>query len=453
MAEKIILFLSDLKPNARPASYTFQGEPDTETVSGTQTNEAPVKWLLRKHPGISQVICFCSTKSQNPVTLTLPNGTARTADQSALEHFSEHIEAFSKDNPVQLVPLDYNPSKSLEQDLLPDLMKHITSNDSIYLDLTGGMRNDNLNLFLLSRVLNYTGVAVKGAVYSNFETKQVEDMTHLIHTFDLVEGVQDFTSFGNVKKLRAYYGEPAKDADVEKLLKSMETLIQNITLCRSTTIDSNLKTFSKALNKAKHCGDPLLEQLLPTFRQKYCKGSENTMTTPELIAWCLDSDMVQQALTLYTERIPAYLREKEYLTEGTLEEDIQKKISETAKNNHQDRMTLIFDDLLNRSKKSYCRYYRNAPRYVKTIENLDEVLKNSPYRLNAPTEQMQHILRDYIYLKMVRNMINHANDRNVKGRRSQEAYLVKHGYPPIDKISVADIRKTLTTALQRLTDA
>ncbi len=454
MAEKIILFLSDLKPNARPASYTFQGEPDTETVSGTQTNEAPVKRSLRKHPGISQVICFCSTKSQNPVTLTLPNGTARTADQSALEHFSEHIEAFSTDNPVQLVPLDYNPSKSLEQDLLPDLMKHITSNDSIYLDLTGGMRNDNLNLFLLSRVLNYTGVVVKGAVYSNFETKQVEDMTHLIHTFDLVEGVQDFTSFGNVKKLRAYYGEPAKDADVEKLLKSMETLIQNITLCRSTTIDSNLKTFSKALNKAKHCGDPLLEQLLPAFRQKYCKGTEeNTMTTPELIAWCLDSDMVQQALTLYTERIPAYLREMKYLTIGTLEEKAQEKVDRAVKDSHQDETTVIFDkDLLLRGFSLSLPTYSKVP-YVKTIERLVDALKETPYRLNVPTEQMQHILRDYIYLKMVRNMINHANDHNAEGRRSQEAYLVKYGYPPIDKISVADIRKTLTTALQRLTDA
>ena len=114
---------------------------------------------------------------------------------------------------------------------------------------------------------------------------------------------------------------------------------------------------------------------------------------------------------------------------------------------------MIFDkDLLLRGFSLSLPTYSKVP-YVKTIERLDDALKGTPYRLNVPTEQMQHILRDYIYLKMVRNMINHANDRNVKGRRSQEAYLVKHGYPPIDNISVADIRKTLTTALQRLTDA
>ena len=176
-------------------------------------------------------------------------------------------------------------------------------------------------------------------------------------------------------------------------------------------------------------------------------------TTPELIAWCLDSDMVQQALTLYTERIPAYLREMKYLTIGTLEEKAQEKVDRAVKDSHQDETTVIFDkDLLLRGFSLSLPTYSKVP-YVKTIERLDDALKGTPYRLNVPTERMQHILRDYIYLKMVRNMINHANDHNAEGRRSQESYLVEHGYPPIDKISVADIRKTLTTALQRLTDA
>ena len=42
MAEKIILFLSILNATAAPASYTYKGNREAETVTGTQTNEASV---------------------------------------------------------------------------------------------------------------------------------------------------------------------------------------------------------------------------------------------------------------------------------------------------------------------------------------------------------------------------------------------------------------------------
>ena len=214
MAEKIILFLSILNATAAPASYTYKGDRETGTVTGTQTNEAPVKWLLRKHPGISEVICLCSAESTKEITRKTKDGGSIV--QSAWDHFSTDIDRFGQKNAlsIQCSPIPYQAEESLERDILPRLMEHIAPDDVIYLDLTGGMRNDNLNLFLLSRVLNYTGVTIRGAVYSNFQTKQVEDMSHLIRLFDLVEGVQDFTSFGSVRKLRDYFGSPAQDESV-----------------------------------------------------------------------------------------------------------------------------------------------------------------------------------------------------------------------------------------------
>ncbi len=43
MPKKVILFLSDYKGNAQEQAYL---SPDGSTVNGTQTNEAPVKYLL-----------------------------------------------------------------------------------------------------------------------------------------------------------------------------------------------------------------------------------------------------------------------------------------------------------------------------------------------------------------------------------------------------------------------
>lgn len=448
MAEKIILFLSDLKPLATPAPYIFQGGSITDTVSGTQTNEAPVKWLLRKHPGISQIICLCSPESRKKITRTAADGSP--IQQSAWDHFSEDILKEMPD--LTLSDIAYTSEDSLEYDLLPELMKYIESDDVIYLELTGGKRNDNLNLFLLSRVLHYTGVKIGGAVYSNFQAqpKCVEDMSHLIHLFDLVEGVQDFTSFGSVRKLRDYYGSPAQDETVEELLRAMETLINHITLCRSSAIKSDIKSFNKALQQAKNCSDPLLEQLLPTFRRKYCKGRDNQITLPELIIWCLDSDMVQQALTLYTERVPAYLVDEIFLTVGDLEDHVKDRIEKEARNSHQDKTVIQFDkDLLHRGRR--CKTLRYAPCvYAKTIECLSQALAGTPYQLVKPEGTMQEILRDYIYLKMVRNMINHANDQNAENRTAQEQYLKEYGYPDVNQISIADIRSILINAVNHL---
>lgn len=48
MSKKIILFLSDLK-SGKPQAYRC---PDGGTVTGVQTCEAPIKYLLRAHPDV-----------------------------------------------------------------------------------------------------------------------------------------------------------------------------------------------------------------------------------------------------------------------------------------------------------------------------------------------------------------------------------------------------------------
>ena len=126
-------------------------------------------------------------------------------------------------------------------------------------------------------------------------------------------------------------------------------------------------------------------------------------------------------------------------------------IDAEARKSHQDKLAIQFDkDLLCRGQA--CRTSRYAPcAYAKTIECLSEALNGTPYGLNRSEYDMQEILRDYIYLKMVRNMINHANDQNAENRKSQEDYLNGYGYPPVDQISLGDIRRVLTTAVHRLT--
>lgn len=141
-------------------------------------------------------------------------------------------------------------------------------------------------MLLLSRVLSYVGVKTIGAVYSNYQKAEIEDLSRLIGFFDLVGGMQELTSFGSVKSLRAYYAE-TDDQKIEGLLSAMENLYETITLCKTKRIDGCMQAFDTALTEAETCEDMMMRQLLPAFRGKFGKK----LTTPGLIKWCIQSDM------------------------------------------------------------------------------------------------------------------------------------------------------------------
>ena len=62
MSQKIILFLSAMRSDAKEQTYSC---PDGQTVQGRQTNEAPVKYLLRKDPAISEILCLVTKKAKD----------------------------------------------------------------------------------------------------------------------------------------------------------------------------------------------------------------------------------------------------------------------------------------------------------------------------------------------------------------------------------------------------
>lgn len=186
---------------------------------------------------------------------------------------------------------------------LNEILSHVEPEDEILLETTGGLRNAIMYLLLLSRMLSYVSVRTVCAVYSQLNPAQIKDVSDLIAMFDLVGGMQELTSFGSVRTLRAYYGQEPEDPAVAALLTALEALGESITLCRTRQLDMRMKEFGRALSDAKQCNDPLMRALLPAFRNKFGRK----LNTVSLIKWCVESDMLQQALTVYTERIPTLI--------------------------------------------------------------------------------------------------------------------------------------------------
>lgn len=428
MAQRIILFLSSFKEGTLEQEYYCPGE---DSVYGAQTNEAPVRYLLRKYPAVSEVLCIVT-----------PN-----AMKTAWEQFSRSI--LDSAPGVQLIQIPFVDGQDFSQGPLSQIMKIVEPGDSILLETTGGFRNAVMHLLLLSRTLSYAGVKTEFAVYSNFQQQEIENVTHLVKMFELVGGMQELTSFGSVKTLRQYY-KNSKDERIENLLKASERLVDTITMCRTREIEKRMERFQQALEEAENCSDPLMRALLPAFRQKFGKN----MSIPGIIKWCLENDMIQQALTIYKERIPAYILATRndilaYKGEVRAERDMR---------DYEDPYEVFFYEQFlkmgGNMRGTYDQYNKkwSAPTVV-TLARFEDCLPGSRFRALVSTAKLKDITMDYLYIRTLRNMISHANEQESDSQTQLVEYLVDFNYKRPEDTTMEYVKKMVNTALEHLLPA
>ena len=433
MAKKIILFLSQLHPGAKEQIYRC---PDGTEVWGTQTNEAPVRFLLRAYPDTTEVICIVTPEAEGSTWAGFQDTVAQEAPGVALRRV-----AFQERQDFSAGPLG-------------EIVSAVEKGDEILLETTGGFRNAVMDLLLLSRVLSYKGITTACAVYSNFKTGQVEDVSRLIGMFELVGGMQELTRFGSVRTLRNYYAaqpEEKQDEKINNLLTAMEKLTETITLCRTRLIDQRLEQFNKALSEAEDCEDPLMRTLLPVFRSKFGKR----LTTPGLIKWCVESDMLQQALTIYKERIPAYiLRDRKDILAVCADAP-----APNMKDYEDEEEARFYEHLLKMGRNMRRAYYGWDPDEaggawkdytVTTMEHFEELLPYSYFIPKCPVPQLRTIAMDYLYIRVLRNMINHANERETESQKQIMDYLSDYRYKRLEEVTAEDVKRTLMNGLDHL---
>lgn len=545
MSKKIIVFLSKMSPNADEREYEC---PDGNRVRGMQTNEAPVKYLINKYDDIDEIICIIT----------------KAAYEEAWGRFSSSIQIEKPGIKIkQIGPIDENGEKrdpDFETEVIPKVMESVNINeDEIILETTGGFRNAIMNLLLLSRALSYAGAKTVDATYSDIGSQKITSDIHLIEIFDLIAGMQDLTSYGNVGVLRNYY-KNSNDEKILSMLNATDDLLQVITLCKTSKIKEKMDNFNKALKDAENSTDPVFNKLLPAFRNTF--GKDRKLNLKSLIKWCTESNMIQQAVTIYTERIPEYIMvnnaKKKFakipdkLVESKAYEDqyyagfyrgflalsdtrgfltsgdtgvkefrefcmnnacvIEKYYKYKNKNLIPEKYHTAVDNICIIAEHAYkggrynCGWTKevegplandgfcttngatrtNVEKFIKnihcldskliyillgksdteintvpetsdvvrkdtqinTIENMSELINGSGYELNVSVEEMQDICRDYLYIKTVRNMINHANDETTSKERQN--YLKDKGYPDVNNVSTYGLKEIIRSALERL---
>ena len=404
----LLLFLSDVKTK-KIGDKVVISEADYENIAGEKTqitNESAVRYLLQDFP-IDKVFVFASKKVRNNLL------SIGGEPQTHLQYSLERLKKFLPDEECCFV-FDYDEDGSGEENLksvakMAGVIQEFVGDEKVtlHVDLTGGMRHVNMMMLELTRLLEYSGLHIGKVLYSNYEPKsqsgRVEEVQNIYDLFQLMAGVEEFVNFGSVNALEIYYRDKRDNLSepLKRLLAAMKNFANAIKLCHYGQFSAaviNLHDAVKAFTPTDDVEDVLMATFIARIRKDYADLIfPREKDDLRVIRWCLDNDYLQQALILYTERIPEYLGEKGIIV---LDADRAQTIKKFAKKDRLQPFFYLFSQInpqgnnLNEGKEIFCKSIKNDawPAIREKAFNFDEWLaslnqKLKPLNLHCPDDE------------------------------------------------------------------
>ena len=411
----LLLFLSDVKTKKVDGKAVVV-ETYYENVAGEEktqtTNESALRYLLKDFP-VDKIFIFAS-KTVRGVD---KNKTRLSLDSKIWTHKKFSLERFKKFLPDddRYFVFNYDEDGSGEENLksvakMASVIQSYVGDEQdvrLHVDLTGGMRHVNMMMLELTRLLEYSGLHIEKILYSNrdfkTETGRVEEVQNIYDLFQLMSGVEEFVNFGSVNALEIYYRDKRANLSepLNRLLDAMKDFAGAIKLCHYGQFNTAIKNLHDAVKDfapTNDIEDVLMATLIVRIRKDY--GDlifQREKDDLRVIRWCLDKDYLQQALILYTERIPEYLGEKGIIVLGT---EQAKDLKRRADKDRLQPFFYLFSQIkpqgnkLEEGKKIFCKSVKNDawPAIQAKSFDFDEWLallnrKLSPLNLHCPDDE------------------------------------------------------------------
>lgn len=348
----LLLFLSD--GSKKPSCYRIN---DADVMT-EHSNESAVRelaaYLQKRSQKIDKIFLFSSQATKKLL---------ENVDMTTVDFFKSRIKDFVPAENIIIV--DYDESNYMNA-ALPDIgemgksilaeaekiqrEQGAAGNITIHADMTGGMRNASMMMLGVMRLLNFSGLQMGRILYSNFSSNRkrnfVEDSQDVYRFFDLVAGATEFAKYGSVEKLADYYkidvleqkpytAECNLNRELYELVNAMGYFAQSIKLCRYGDLEDacallakKIQAFTNLAPQNYDANDKLFATLLPTIEESY-KTVLSAHDDLDIITWCVKQGHLQQAMTLYTERVPEFIDKQGFYT---LDDAIAKEINKKVKN-------------------------------------------------------------------------------------------------------------------------
>ncbi len=453
---KLIFFLSDYKKDAVSEDYEYK--PESKKIKGEQTPDAPTKYFINclkeKGETLDSILCITSFRANGG-----KDGTKNNYDKNAYKHYERMIETFYKDElkeenrpKLERISFDYDFDENINiqeneryKRLFESIDQHLEKGDeqrepdNIYIDYTSGMRDISFLIILIIRYLENIGIKCEGMIYSyrpprgsnEIGNNKIVDLKSTYDLFELLNGVNEFTSFGKSKTLSNYYNKIWKDekyTEINELIETMNDFSDMMSLCMVEDIDEIMKKLNQKIieaekikNKINSNENQLMNymffNLIKEIKKKFYLEDGEEITYINLIRWCLDNDLIQQALTLYVEKMPEYYFNSNFfnINDENLNETLESL--KILKDNYIDVFYKgVFKNILNDTKKyilteediKELKSVRN--KIIKKIK--ESLFKNKEYILGKENTSIQEY--NEIYIKETLDEIKSIISREYK---------------------------------------
>lgn len=289
----------------------FNKNPKIQTQ--TQTNEGAVRYLIEEGETPDCILALCSERVRKEAK-EMPDGSTRTT----LEYFRDsflpkvHIPA------ERLVVIEVPDSMDEETQFqaISQLLEKIEKKDTLFVDLSGGMRDVAMLLVIAARCMrDLRKVQTRRVIYAELRGGEpiVRDRTQLYGLFDFITAMDQFFSTGTAQKLEDYLlSEGEKDPVLHTLLTRINQFSEDLALCRVRKLSDDLNQIDQALKetpeKSQNLTDLFFQMLKDRFSTEFAELlSSGEKALPALVSWCAGHGMYQQALTLLCEQMPEYV--------------------------------------------------------------------------------------------------------------------------------------------------
>lgn len=308
-------------------------------LSAFHTNESILKCVVelenvKQMGGLNRIIALVSNKALTAVDERFENLTS-------VEYYSNQARELCSNVEIVLINIEDENNKGREiSAILSDICKNIQTNDVVYIDSAGGLRTISNVVQILTKILKYKGIENPCTLYSDIQNDSfITDTSSFNKITDLADAFNEFMTTGKANQLSGCFVGTSKESPFTGLINAMIEFSDRIRLGNVKDIDFVIKELISQVEMCKNSFVPnsiegvMLMQFLPVIESKIVGSSIKGIDYVKIINWCLENRLIQQALTLFVEKLPIYVFNNEMIKYRFNVEKVKKEHNVQAKSN------------------------------------------------------------------------------------------------------------------------
>ncbi len=279
---------------------------DLGDIKGVYTNDAPVKYLIES---------VFNGKREETIIIAITTKEA----EPAYGVFEETIRRYCEEKGYKGVKIEKVPfADRMFGRVIADIIEKIAPNSRVFVDATGGYRDIAYVILAVVRILEYSKIKLIKSVYSQWNILEIKDIGNVYSMFNLINAANSFASFGNSDEFASFF-EDNDNPDIKRVITVMNRFSDEIALCRTAKLGETLQELNANLSKIQELGtvnenELMFKSLTGMIRNKFGFEMDRTIEYTDVIKWCLDNRMIQQAVTLYVEKMPEFIFKKRLIS-------------------------------------------------------------------------------------------------------------------------------------------